>query len=210
MNKMKTLRVLVACEFSGVVRDAFRALGHDAMSCDLLPSDTPGQHYQGDVRDLMQPGRFDLMIAHPPCTYLCRSGYHWCNRPDSGPGVLPLKGQPRREAMIEAVELFRVLLSAPIPHIAVENPRPIVYAGLPKHDCTVQPWQFGHGETKETCLWLVNLPALMPSNIVEGREHRIHKAARTKDRWRIRSMTYAGIANAMAAQWSDYLIKNPA
>jgi hypothetical protein len=167
------LRVLVACEFSGAVRDAFRALGHDAMSCDLLPTETPGPHYQGDVRDVLTAGRWDVMIAHPPCTYLTRSGYHWCNRPDSAPGVMPLKGEPRRKAMIEAAAFFAMLLSAPVAHIAVENPRPISHANLPPPSQVITPWQHGHGETKDTCLWLVNLPPLVPSNIVSGREARV-------------------------------------
>jgi hypothetical protein len=194
------LRVLVACEFSGVVRDAFAALGHDAWSCDLLPTERPGQHFKGDVRDVLC-GRWDLMIAHPPCTYLTRSGWHWVNKPDCS--TLPLKGEPRRRAAFEAAEFFRALLDAPIPRIAVENPKPICHVNLPAPTQAVQPWQFGHGETKATCLWLKNLPKLEPTNIVEGREARVHRESPGPDRWKARSRTYPGFAAAMAAQWGS-------
>ena len=196
------LRVLVACEYSGAVRDAFRALGHDAMSCDLLPTDVPGPHYQGDVLDVLDDG-WDLMVAHPPCTYLCRAGQRWLNAPDDDrPGKL--KGAPRWTATRDAVKFFRTLLDAPIERIAVENPRPGSHVAdeIGKPDQVIQPWQFGHGETKATGLWLKNLPPLVPTDVVEGREARVHKLPPTADRWKLRSTTYAGIAAAMADQWS--------
>lgn len=192
------MRVLVACEFSGAVRDWFAIAGHDAMSCDLLPSETPGAHYQGDVRDVLHMG-WDLMVAHPPCTYLNRAGWHWVNKPDHA--THPLKGAPRRAATIEAAEFFRLLLAAPVPRIAIENPVPIKHAGLPKYTQLVQPWQFGHGEVKATCLWLKNLPPLKPTNIVEGREAKIHRMSPGPKRSLERSRTYGGIARAMAEQW---------
>lgn len=192
------MKILVACEYSGTVRDAFNAMGHNAMSCDLLPTEKPGNHYQGDVRDVLGDG-WDLMIAHPPCTYLSRAGWHWVNKPDCA--TLPLKGRPRKAAAVEAAKFFMILLLAPIPKIAVENPRPISHANLPKESQVIHPWQHGHGETKATCLWLKNLPAIVPTNIVEGREQRLFKLPPSKDRWKIRSTTYPGIAKAMAEQW---------
>lgn len=195
------MRVLVACEFSATVRDVFRALGHDAWSCDLLPSEGDNYyHYQDDVLNLLDTRwKWDLMIAHPPCTYLSRSGWHWVNKPDSH--THPLKGQPRRRAAFAAAEFFQTLLNAPIPHICVENPRPINHVNLPPSSQKIQPWQFGHGEVKETHLWLKNLPPLQPTQIVEGREAKVHKASPSKTRWKERSRTYPGIAAAMAAQW---------
>lgn len=192
------MRVLVACEFSGIVRDAFASKGHDAWSCDLLPSETPGKHITMDVLDQLHKG-WDLMIAHPPCTYLSRSGWHWVNKPDCY--TPPLKGEPRRRATKEAARFFMDLLEAPIPRIAIENPVPICHASLPPYTQKIQPWMFGHGETKATCLWLKNLPPLIPTNIVEGREHRVHRASPSPDRWKERSRTYTGIAQAMADQW---------
>jgi hypothetical protein len=193
------VRVLVGCEFSGVVRTAFRALGHDAWSCDLLPCETVNWwHLQGDVLEQLDKG-WDLAIFHPPCTYLSRSGWHWVNKPDCA--VHPLKGEPRRRAAVEAAEFFMRLLEAPIARVAVENPRPIKHVNLPPHTQRIQPWQFGHGEVKETLLWLRNLPPLIPMNIVEGREARVHKASPGPDRWKERSRTYTGIAKAMATQW---------
>jgi hypothetical protein len=191
-------KVLIACEFSGVVRRVFRERGHDAWSCDLLPAEDNGHHFTLDVRELLGM-EWDLMIAHPPCTYLCRAGWNWVNKPDCD--TLPLKGEPRRRAAIEAAEFFRLLLDAPIEKICVENPRPIKHVGLPPATQTIQPWMFGHGETKATCLWLKNLPLLVPTNIVEGREARVHKMPPSKDRWKERSRTYEGIAKAMAEQW---------
>jgi len=185
------VRCLVACEYSGAVRDAFLAMGHDAMSCDLLPTDVPGPHYQGDVFDIIGDG-WDLMIAHPPCTYLCVSGIHWNT------------SRPERKIHTEsALDFFQRLLNAPIPHIALENPVSVASSRIRPPDQTIQPWQFGHGETKATCLWLKNLPQLQPTNIVSGRENRIHKMAPSKDRWKLRSATYPGIAQAMAQQWGS-------
>lgn len=186
------MRVLVACEYSGTVRDAFIKLGHDAISCDLLPTDKPGPHYQGSVFDIINDG-FDLMIAHPPCTYLCNSGVSWLHKDES-----------RWTKMHSGAYFFKHLLDCDIPKIAVENPIMHKYAVQKigrRQDQLIQPWQFGHGETKATCLWLKGLPKLIPTNIVEGREQRMHKLPPSKDRWKIRSTTYQGIAEAMAAQW---------
>lgn len=189
------MRVLVACEYSGVVRDAFIRGGHDAMSCDLLPTDSPGPHYQGDVRDLLDYP-FDLMIAHPPCTHLSVSGArHFAEKRMDG----------RQHA---AVSFFMMLAKADIPMMAIENPVCIMSSLYRKPDQVIQPWQFGHGETKATCLWLKGLPLLQPTNIVEGRETRIHKMAPSPDRWKERSKTYQGIADAMAQQWGgDFQMK---
>jgi hypothetical protein len=182
------MRVLVACEYSGTVRDAFIARGHDAMSCDLLPTDRPGPHYQGDVFDIINDG-WDLMIAHPPCTHLAVSGArHFAAKRADG----------RQQ---EAIIFFMALVNAGIPRIAVENPVCIMSSLYRKPDQIIQPWQFGHGETKATCLWLKNLPLLKPTNIVEGRADRIHKIPPSPDRWKLRSKTYQGIADAMAVQW---------
>ena len=182
------MRVLVACEYSGAVRDAFRARGHEAVSCDLLPSETPGPHYEGDIRDIIN-ANWDLMIAHPPCTHLAVSGARW------------FKDKQKEQA--EALEFVRLLLAADIPRIALENPVSIISSKVRKPDQIIQPWQFGHGETKATCLWLKNIPRLRPTNIVEGREARVHKMAPSPDRWKERSRTYAGIAAAMAEQWGE-------
>lgn len=182
------MRVLIACEYSGVVRDAFAALGHDAMSCDLLPTDAPGNHYQGDVRDVID-GCWDLMIAHPPCTHLSVSGAkHFAEKRIDG----------RQQS---AISFFMMLIKSDIPMIAVENPVCIMSSLYRKPDQIIQPWQFGHGETKSTCLWLKGLPILQATNIVEGRSDRIHKMPPSPDRWKERSKTYQGIANAMANQW---------
>lgn len=182
------MKVLVACEYSGAVRDAFRARGHEAVSCDLLPSETPGPHYEGDVRDIIN-ANWDLMIAHPPCTHLAVSGARWF--------------KDKQQEQAEALEFVRLLLAAEIPRIALENPISIISSRVRKPDQIIQPWQFGHGETKATCLWLKNLPPLRPTNIVEGREARVHKMAPSPDRWKERSRTYAGIAAAMAEQWGE-------
>lgn len=180
------MKVLIACEYSGAVRDAFRARGHEAMSCDLLPADKPGPHYQGPVQDILGEG-WDLMIAHPPCTHLAVSGARW------------FKDKQAEQA--EALAFVRLLLDAPIPRIALENPVSIISSRIRKPTQIIQPWQFGHGETKATCLWLKGLPKLVPTDIVEGREARIHKMPPSPDRWKLRSATYQGIANAMADQW---------
>lgn len=181
------MRVLVACEYSGRVRDAFTALGHYAMSCDLLPTEVPGLHYQGDVKDIINDG-WDVMIAHPPCTHLAVSGSRW------------FKNKQKEQA--ESLDFVRYLLAAPIPKIALENPISVISSKIRKPDQIIQPWQFGHGETKATCLWLKGLPKLMPTNIVEGREARVHKMAPGPNRWKERSRTYEGISRAMADQWS--------
>ena len=182
------MRVLVACEYSGRVRDAFLAKGHDAMSCDLLPTDVPGPHYQGDVMDIIGDG-WDMMIAHPPCTHLAVSGARW------------FKDKQTEQA--EALEFVRALLGANIPRIALENPVSIISSRVRKPDQVIQPWQFGHGETKATCLWLKGLPKLTPSNVVEGREQRVHRMPPGPDRWKERSRTFEGVAAARADQWSD-------
>lgn len=185
------MRVLVACEFSGTVRDAFIRRGHTAISCDILPSETPGPHYQGDVRSLVGDWDFDLMIAHPPCTYLAVSGSRWFNEPG------------RRELQAEAMDFVRLLMAVPIPLIAIENPISIISSQIRKPDQIIQPWQFGHPETKATCLWLKGLPKLVPTNIVDGRHGRVHLEPPGPDRWKNRSRTYAGIADAMACQWGS-------
>lgn len=180
------MRVLVACEYSGAVRDAFAKQGHYAMSCDLLPSEKPGLHYQGDVFDIIDDG-WDLMIAHPPCTHLAVSGARWF--------------KDKVEEQKEALDFVSRLLNADIPKIALENPISIISSKIRKPDQIIQPWMFGHGETKATCLWLKNLPKLEPTNIVEGREQRVHKMPPSPDRWKERSRTFSGIAEAMSTQW---------
>lgn len=182
------MRVLVACEYSGTVRDAFIRAGHDAMSCDLLPTEVPGPHYRGDVRDLLDYP-WDLMIAHPPCTDLAVSGarHFEAKRMDG-----------RQQA---SASFFMMLAKASIPRIAIENPVCIMSSLYRKPDQVIQPWQFGHGETKATCLWLKNLPPLKATNVVDGRENRVHRMPPSPDRWKLRSKTYDGIAQAMAEQW---------
>lgn len=180
-------RVLVACEFSGHVRDAFQESGWDAWSADLLPSEAPGNHYQGDVREILADG-WDIMIAHPPCTHLAVSGARWFAN--------------KREEQAASLEFVRQLMAAPIPHIAIENPVSIISSRIRKPDQVIQPWQYGHGETKATCLWLKGLPKLKPTNIVAGREARIHREPPGAERWKNRSRTLPGIAAAMASQWT--------
>lgn len=186
------MRVLIGCEYSGVVRDAFAAKGHTAVSCDLLPTDRPqGWHVQGDLLGILNEG-WDLAIFHPPCTHLAVSGArHFAAKKASG-------------VQDEALEFVRALLDAPIPMIALENPVSIISSRIRKPDQVIQPWQFGHGETKATCLWLKGLPKLQPTNIVSGRHPRIHLMPPGPDRWKERSRTYEGIALAMAQQWGDY------
>lgn len=194
------MRVLVACEFSGIVRKAFNArAGIYAMSCDLLPAEDgrSGYHYQGDVRDILGDG-WDLMIAHPPCTYLARSGMRWLRDQPPLKSGKPV-GAERRKLLVESIKFFQLLWNAPISRIAIENPRSYLIP-IP-HNQAIQPWQFGHGEVKETCLWLKNLPELQPTNIVEGRVARVHQMSPGPDRWRERSRTFTGIAEAMAEQW---------
>lgn len=180
------MRVLVACEYSGTVRDAFAARGHDAWSCDLLPTERLGNHIHGNVLQHLHRN-WDFMIAHPPCTHLAVSGARWF--------------KDKRAEQAEALDFVRRLLDAPIPCIALENPVSIISSQIRRPDQIIQPWQFGHGETKATCLWLKNLPKLIPTNIVDGREARIHKMPPGPDRWKERSRTYQGIADAMATQW---------
>ena len=198
------MKVLVACEFSGRVREAFSKLGHDAWSCDILPTEIPGQHYHGDVLDILK-WDWDLMVAHPPRTFISNAGVrHLHSIPSKNGVVTKIHGEERWQAMMEACEFFKKLLNAPIEKIAVENPIPHHYAieeiGR-KYDQLIQPWQFGHGETKATCLWLKNLPKLVPTNIVEGREPKNYFIPPSPDRPKERSRTYQGIADAMAQQW---------
>lgn len=180
------MRVLVACEFSGVVRDAFAAAGHHAMSCDLLETEAPGLHYRGDVAHVVRDD-WDLMIAHPPCTHIASSGARWW----------PKKIGAQRNAL----EFMRDLLELPIQRICIENPVGLFSTWWRKPDQIIQPWMFGHGEVKTTCLWLKGLPLLQPTQIVKGREQKCWKQPESKERWKKRSRTYAGIAAAMAAQW---------
>ncbi len=198
------LRVLVACEYSGVVRDAFCALGHDAVSCDLLPTDAPGSHHMGDVLPLLRQS-WDIIIAFPPCTYLCSSGMHWT-----------VRGKRDPQLTEDALLFVAALLNADAPHIALENPVGAISTRIRKPDCVIHPWQFGHPESKTTCLWLKNLPSLMPSNILQKPasghwENQCAKGSQNKlppspDRWKLRSKTYQGIADAMAAQWSAFAL----
>lgn len=187
------MNVLVACEYSGTVREAFAARGHNAWSCDLLPSDKPGQHFQCDVLEVAysKSMHWDLMIAHPPCTHLAVSGAtHFAAKLAENPRI-----------QLDALRFVLDLMSAPIQRICIENPVSIISSRIRKPDQCIQPWQFGHGETKKTCLWLKGLPLLQPTNIVEGRSDRIHKMPPSADRWKLRSTTYAGIAAGMSEQW---------
>lgn len=186
-------RVLVACEFSGIVRDAFAAAGCHAVSCDLLPSEAPGHHLQCDVLTVLDQG-WDLMICHPPCTHLAVSGARW------------FTGKQAEQAA--ALEFVKQLLDAPIPHIALENPVSIISSRIRRPDQIVQPYQFGHGETKATCLWLKNLPRLQPTDCVEGRANRVHREPPGPERWKNRSRTFRGIAAAMAGQWTQHVARH--
>jgi hypothetical protein len=197
------MKILIACEYSGVVRDAFIAKGHEAMSCDLLPTDVAGPHYQGDVMDIINDG-WDLMIAHPPCTYLSVSGMHWTTRGLRDPKLTE-----------DALGFVKQLMDAPINKICIENPVSIISSRLRKPDQSVNPYHFGHDASKKTCLWLKNLPLLTPTDFVEPRivngkkrwgnqtDSGQNKLPPSKDRWKIRSATYQGIANAMANQWGN-------
>ena len=192
------MRVLIACEYSGTVRDAFVDKGHDAWSCDLLPSDKAGNHYQGDVRDILDD-EWDLMIAHPPCTHLAVSGARWF--------------KDKQVEQAEAIDFVRLLLDAPIPRIALENPVSIISSKIRKPNQIIQPYEYGHEATKTTCLWLKNLPPLMPTNIVGKGKRHVTKSGKSlpewynlppsADRWKIRSATFSGIAEAMADQWGS-------
>lgn len=187
----KKLKILIACEYSGKVREAFKKRGHDVWSCDLLPTEIPGQHYEGDVREVLKD-HWDLIVAHPPCTRLCNSGVMWLERRNLW------------EDMKDGANFFKMFLDHPCKNIAIENPIMHKYAveiiGR-RQDQVIQPWMFGHGETKATCLWLKGLPLLVPTNIVEGRVQRLHLLPPSKDRAKLRSETYQGIADAMASQW---------
>jgi hypothetical protein len=195
------MKILVACEYSGTVRDAFIRGGHEAMSCDLLPTDAPGPHYQGDVMDVINDG-WDLMVAHPPCTYLSVSGMHWTTRGLRDPKLTE-----------DALEFVRQLMAAPIPRIALENPVSVISSRIRKPDQIITPYQFGHDASKKTCLWLKGLPLLRPTQFIEPRivngkprwgnqtDSGQNKLPPSADRWKIRSETYTGIANAMADQW---------
>ena len=197
------MRVLVACEYSGTVRDAFIRAGHDAMSCDLLPTDAPGLHYQGDVMDVIGDG-FDLMVAHPPCTYLSVSGMHWTTR-----------GLRDPQLTTDALAFVRLLMDAPIPRIAIENPVSIISSQIRKPDQIIQPWMFGHDASKKTCLWLKGLSILTPTQTIAPRmvngkpryanqtDSGQNRLAPSANRWKIRSETYSGIADAMANQWGN-------
>lgn len=192
------MRVLVACEYSGAVRDAFIRRGHDAVSCDTLPSESGyGPHIQADIETVLTEMwevsgalPFDMMIAFPPCTHLASSGARWFK-----------DKRPEQEA---AIAFVRRLVGADIPRIAIENPIGVLSTRFHKPDQIIQPWQFGHGETKATCLWLKGLPKLTPTNIVDGREARVHRMSPGPNRWRERSRTFAGIAEAMADQWGNF------
>ena len=197
------MKVLVACEYSGTVRDAFIRAGHDAISCDLLPTDAPGPHYQGNVMDVIGDG-FDLMVAHPPCTYLSASGMHWTTR-----------GLRDPQLTIDALAFVLRLMDAPIQRIAIENPVSVISSRIRRPDQIIQPWMFGHDASKKTCLWLKGLPPLTPTwtiaprmvngkprygNQTDSGQNRLPPSA---DRWKIRSETYSGIADAMANQWGN-------
>ena len=196
------MKILIACEYSGRVRDAFLRAGHDAMSFDLLPTDVAGPHYQGDVTDIINQG-WDMLIAHPPCTYLSVSGMHWTTR-----------GLRDAKLTEDALAFVQLLLDAPIERIALENPISVISSRIRKPDQIITPYQFGHDASKKTCLWLKNLPLLTPTDIVEPRiidgkkrwgnqtDSGQNKLPPSADRWKIRSATYEGIANAMATQWS--------
>jgi hypothetical protein len=199
---MRPMNVLIACEFSGIVRDAFTERGFRAVSCDVLDTDAPGSHYRGDVRDILSGcpklwvDHWDLMVAHPPCTHLAVSGARW------------FKG--KRKEQDAALEFVRLLMDAPIARIAIENPVSIISSRIRKPDQIIQPWQFGHGETKATCLWLKNLPLLRPTNIVSGRVGRVHNLPPSPSRWKERSRTYVGVAEGMADQWGAILVESGA
>jgi hypothetical protein len=200
LSQSKSMKVLVACEYSGVVRDAFISMGHDAISCDILPSDTPGPHYQGNVENILGDG-WELMIAHPPCTHLAVSGARWFKN--------------KQEEQQQALNFVRLLMDAPIKRIASENPVSIISSRIRKPDQIIQPWQFGHPESKSTCLWLKNLPLLQHTNVLplppSGRWSNQTPSGQNKigprpDRWKIRSATYTGIAKAMAKQWGGVVL----
>lgn len=180
------MKIIIACEFSGIVREAFNANGHDAWSCDLLPTEHAGQHLQADIREI-DLSKFDLMIAHPPCRFLAVSGARWWSA--------------RRTEQEAAVDFVMSLRDRAPPMAAIENPIGFLSKRWRKPDQIIQPWMFGHGETKATCFWLKNLPPLHPTDLVDGRENRVHREAPSPERWKRRSRTLSGIARAMALQW---------
>jgi site-specific DNA-cytosine methylase len=180
------MKILIGCEYSGIVRNAFREKGHDAISCDYLPSEKPGPHYQGNIKNIIDQ-QFDMLLCFPPCTHLCVSGARWFKN--------------KQQEQKEALEFISFLMDANIERIAIENPIGVISTRIRKPDQIIQPWMFGHGETKATCLWLKNLSLLQPTNIVSGREKRIHRMPPSKERWKNRSRTYEGIAKAMSEQW---------
>lgn len=205
LDMVARLKVLIGCEFSGVVREQFKKIGHDAWSCDFLPSEIPGQHYQCDVRDILYKN-WDLAIFHPDCTYLCVSGLHW-NK----------KVPERQEKTEEALKFIQLLMDAPIPRICIENPVGCISTRIRLPDQIIQPFQFGHPESKKTCLWLKNLPLLAPTNILPKPQcgywenqtpSKQNKLGPSKDRWKLRAKTYVGIATAMATQYSEYISKD--
>lgn len=198
------MKVLIACEYSGTVRDAFLKAGHDAISCDLIPTDQPGPHYQGDVKDILYDN-WDMIIAHPPCTYLSNSGVRWLYEPDGR------QNTRRWMNLIDAMIFFNLFKNHPCEKICIENPIPHKYAvngiadkeGIGKYTQTIQPWEFGHTTSKRTCFWLKGLPPLVATNVIpkEQRTQDIWLASPGPDRWKIRSKTFQGIADAMADQW---------
>lgn len=198
------MRVLVACEFSGIVRDAFLERGHDAWSCDILPTETnSNRHIQGDVREVLHDGWDLLMVAHPPCTRLCNSGVRWLSTPPPGKTVDDMQRE-----LAEGAALFSDCWNAPIERICIENPvmhkhAKALIVNYQEFSQSVQPWQFGHGEVKRTCFWLKNLPKLVPTNVVDGRTARVHRMPPGKDRQKERSRFFPGIATAMAEQWGN-------
>ncbi len=181
------MKVLIACEFSGIVREEFRKRGHNAWSCDFLPTEISGKHFQCDIKEAVVLLPWDLGIFHPTCTYLCVSGARWWSK--------------RKKEQKEAIEFCKWIMSLPIPKIAMENPIGILSTVFRKPDQIIQPYEYGHGETKATCLWLKNLPLLKPTNMVSGRIARVHREPPNSERWKNRSRTYLGIAKAMAEQW---------
>ena len=183
------MNILIACEFSGAVRDTFRAKGHNALSCDIEPSETPGPHYQGDVRDILTD-QWDMLIAFPPCTHLCASGARWFAE--------------KRDLQEQALAFVQYLMDAPVERIAIENPVGVISTRIRKPDQIIQPWQFGHGETKTTCLWLKGLPPLFSMEVVQCNVARIHRMSPSPTRAMERSRTYPGIAQAMAEQWGSH------
>ena len=201
------MRVLIGCEESQTITKAFRELGHEAYSCDIQPCSGghPEWHIQADVLEIIKLQVWDLAIFHPDCTYLTVSANKWFkDQPERESGTLV--GKARRQAREDAIDFFMKLYNCDIPHIAVENPIGVMSSRFRKPDCIVQPWQFGHGETKATCFWLNDLPPLKPTNIVEEREQRLHRLPPSKDRAKLRSKTYEGIGKAIAEQWSEYIL----